>query len=741
MLGQRAMARLPGRGNDTEKDVTTLSDSQRLATLLTQKGRGSLLRGWFRELDLSGDLSVSFHDFCLACGRLDFKGDVYAVLGTDSDVEALDLSELSPEANNLIEKFRDWAEEAFGTFLDTWNAFAQLETVDGHLTPALFASACRTLHCKATSDEVTDMFHALDVEFAGYVSQANFAYLEKDKALRDQAHRQEKKRQKEKHRKMMAYVYFEDLKRDVQPTHRRAARPWLAQNFDSLPALVNQRNLKWKHVSYERSLEARIIFIRHLRATFGNEVRAWRRCLDPECHFAIDMKAIRRYCRKSDLKLDTAALWRSLDKDFDGFFRLEELSVRAADVLASFQHWARRVFGSCEAIWDCREMENARARQLRNSPFGSEKKLLIKTFKQFLKACDSPLLEEASLLLSSLDLQGCGFIECSDLDWLDKWRPPEFLHVEPDPEAWEQLKEMMLHKYTHPLKAWRHLLDADSSNNVSWVEFKEACHHLRFKGNIGGAWRVLNENLSGSISMKEYDAESAHILQSFKDWADVSFGSVTKAFKAVDEQSVGYVTFPELRRACQKLKSSIDVRLLFDCIDIDHQTHGGKRCLGLKDVEFLDDWEGDRHPEEVMEDHVVNQALAKKPAPAVSSCSSLPSLSPSSRLLEPISSRSMCLRSDATGDTRTSAMSQKEQLHRTYHCVAQVQGSLSRGGYSSLPAPMEHRTLLQARHLQPGMQKIKPGMRKARSLPWLSTWLEKSEEMDAIRAVMDAPSS
>jgi len=235
-----------------------------------------------------------------------------------------------------------------------------------------------------------------------------------------------------------------------------------------------------------------------------------------------------------------------------------------------------------------------------------------------------------------LDLYGCNFISCSDLEWLDKWNLPEWLCAEPDPRAWEDLNAMILHLYKYPLKAWRLLLDTDNSNNVSWIEFKEACELVRFKGNIGGAWRALNERLASSISMKEYHSASADLLSSFKDWAETNFGSVKLAFKAIDVNGTGKLTYQELKRACQNLKWQGNVRLLFDCLDLDGKIENNKRFISLKEVSFLDEWEGDPWLEEQAEDKIVNAALAQpskpstgtltKPARLPSAASGLPSL-------------------------------------------------------------------------------------------------------------------
>lgn len=278
-----------------------------------------------------------------------------------------------------------------------------------------------------------------------------------------------------------------------------------------------------------------------------------------------------------------------------------------------------------------------------------------------------------------------------------------------------------MHYYKHPLKAWRLLLDTDNSNNVSWIEFKEACERIRFKGNVGGAWRALNERLASSISMKEYDGPSAELLNSFKDWAETNFGSVKFAFKAIDVNNTGKLSYQELKRACQNYKWMGDVRLLFDCLDLDGKLEGGKRFISMKEVGFLDEWEGDPGSEEQHEDEVVNQALAREKAekkalmqraslPRAQSAASLPTLQanqrPASTPSKASATGNMLAAPPPTADTtatggRQSAVSRgqdKEKLHRTYHCMNTAK---------------------------------KPGsaMKRSRSLPWLKKIISIDDKM------------
>jgi len=246
--------------------------------------------------------------------------------------------------------------------------------------------------------------------------------------------------------------------------------------------------------------------------------------------------------------------------------------------------------GSCSAVWDhALAVDEVLGRE---GLWKSTRKLLLSPFLRALRDLGWPNNPHTrSLLVASLDYFGCGFVSRSDLEWLDAWEPPEFIYADPDPQALQQLNELIRKRYAHPLSAWRSLFDRDDSNSVSWLEFKDACEKLKFKGNIGGAWRALDTDLSGHISLLEFDADSARILVSFKAWCMKHFGSVQLMFRQLDRDESGSLSYPELRRACRRLKWNGDVHLLFNCLDTDGVRMGGRRNISLQELFFLDSWE------------------------------------------------------------------------------------------------------------------------------------------------------
>jgi len=649
LSSQRLEKAISKTSHNTEKAFLGSQAEQRLLHHLAERGGGSSLRGWRRELDPDGSLDVNFPEFCRAATKMGFVGDAQELFGLDEDAARLTLKEITPELGGLLENFRLWISKEFGGHAGFFTAFDTRNT--GHITKEQFVELCPTHGFEIPEWGLEELFGCCDVDEQGTISKDEVVFLETDKKTRELEIYKCKSRGKDEYQKLLAWVYNDEARRNYPATHRLAARPWLARSFEQLPAIVRQRKEARHRIHKERSLEARISFLRHLRDTFGNEVRAWRRGLDPNGIFEVSEATIRKYCRQVDFKGDVDALWKSLDKAGDGAFRLEELCVHAADALASFQAWAFKAYGSCLALWDCPEIAagrktrqptaastaSASQSQSQASSAGglaagggaawvSNKKMLLSSWAETLRAVGCPVIvgpigeTNLKFLFQALDLYGCGFIARSDLEWLDAWKPSEWLCVEPDPAAWEELRVLLVKRFSHLLRAWRVCLDQDNSNRVSWTEFRQACKRLKFPGNIGGAWRALDDKLSGWISLAEVDANSAQLLNSFKEWAETNFGSVQRAFKALDTDGGGTLTYSELRRACQKLKWQGEVRLLFDCLDTDGKRTGqgtdqGKRSISYKEIAFLDTWEVDMNDGEAREFDLIQQALGDPVGP------------------------------------------------------------------------------------------------------------------------------
>lgn len=343
------------------------------------------------------------------------------------------------------------------------------------------------------------------------------------------------------------------------------------------------------------------LFLFHARKKYGSLVRAWRRELDPKGTFKVSKQRFRQFCVTTCIPVSTHALLRSVDRDNDGSVGLEELDTATAEALASFRHWASKRYGSCSAMWDCKEMKQARhLPQLDQnwSAAASNKKLLSTAFiAVLLKLWDRAVdVNVQRSLVTALDLYCCSFIQRSDLAWLDGWNPPEWLCATPNLEAWQELRHKLIKTAGNSLAAWRFHLDVDGSNAVSWDEFQKAGAATGFKGDLAGAWRAVDKELTGIMTFAQFDSQCAELLSAFKRWAQDSFGSVALAFQTLDLDGSGQITMPELKKCFRRVRYPGNAARLFNVLSSENKVDpSGRKCITVKDLEFLDHWMPDKN--------------------------------------------------------------------------------------------------------------------------------------------------
>ncbi|CAE7328676.1 GOR [Symbiodinium pilosum] len=563
---------------------------------------------------------ASKQDVLQAASAVNLEGGevaAHVLLTQFGSCETLSLVELSPEAGVLVCRFRRFLNQ-FGTmrkFLE------ELQLVGSNMEMSFknFTAFCRRHGFDPDMEEVREIF-SLCSNGKDHLLPEDFLFLELDEDVRQQEfvrQTQLKFAKEDVHQAFLAETYNADRGRGVSNRHRLAPRPWHDRAFETLPQVISRRNQSWFHERRSKNAEARQHFLTYIRTNYGSEVRAWRKALDPDATFQLTLSTFKRWFRnETNLRecIDLQTLWRALDRDGSGCLGMEELAPQAAATLSYFRKWLRGRLGTCASAWEHEAVEEAFS-SLHADGWVSRTKLLVNAFAKAVKQLGwRPILnhDTRAALLASLDYFGCGFLSRSDLEWLDAWEPPEWLYSQPDAEAWVQLRRLINGRFEHPLAAWRGLLDRDDSNSVSWNEFKEACRKVGFQGNMGGAWRALDHDLSGTITLREFDAASAKILTSFKAWCDSHYGSFEHLFKSMDKDRSGGVSFSELRRACKNGGWKGNVHILFKCLDVD--SGDGQKTIELEELQFLDSW--DPLEDEPLEAQEQSQVLMERKLPA-----------------------------------------------------------------------------------------------------------------------------
>lgn len=722
-------------------------DFQRLFEVLEKHGGGSVLRGWRLLLDQDGSLKVGIKDFAKVVADLSLQMDIARLVDSEKD-PSFYLIDLAPVQAGLLNRFREWVKKQFGGPAGMFTAL----DVDGleYITREAFVSGCKDMKFKASLEEFEELFNCLDFDSGGSVTMDEVMFLELDPVIRDQEMFKLKMRSRFERQRLRAFAHCEDIQR-YDAKHRRGQRGWLANEFENLPVLVVQRRLEHHQLMYKKSVQAQVAFLKELRDAYGNEVRAWRRALDPDCTFFLNKVQLRQILRRSDMPIDFDALWRGMDRDGDESITLEEISPGAGLQLALFRSWCHVNFGSCAAVWDLPRVTEARTKAVESGRWASDKKMMVPVLAGVLNKigwqCDAH-----SVLFQCMDLYGCNFVSLPDLWWLDLWKPPEWLAARPDPQALIELQCCVQVLCSHPLVAWRSILDVDSDNLVSWTEFQNGCKKLKFQGSVGGAWRMLDKDVSGTITLAEWDPKAAELLGSFKAWAETNFGSVELAFKAFDKEGSGSVTLNDLKGACRRLKWDGDVKALFKGLICKGSSAEEKKNMTLKDVIFLDKWvdhdemlwalqnmEGGA-PGAVDEQgrsqlSQMKRANSKSRSSFMSPCGSSKD-SPQTRSKSPKSPKRMS-RSPSSRDLW--AKEQEASSPKSQHSRASSVSGKAKGGGGSAALPVEHsesEKLLRSYHVLAHSKKPRYWDSKVAKLRSQSTsalpWLDKINRIDEV---------
>jgi len=498
---------------------------------------GSLIVAWRRLFDENGDGFVSCREFMDAVSVLKYEDDIADLwhrLDEDGS-KVLTLDEFDEPSGKLMMDFKNFLIELGGGGPGAVaRAFQILDTKkQGHMS----RDEMDTVLAEHGFEHGAEMHAGLDFDGRGYVTIDELIFLE-DNYLN--------KRMMEKSQEAL----------------------WAAQ----------QRELRKKMREREK-LESALAYYQFrqlLKGLFGSYVRAWR-ALDADGSWSLSMSEVFTTCKRLGFKGKVRPLWKALDVYNEGCAKIENIDRESAEVLAQFRRWcmSRGGLGKVYA-----EMDKDNTKKIKIEAFMKRcKKLGYKRPKETLE-----------FLFKCLDLDGFGYLSPPNFTFLDDWRPPEWITAQCDPKAVEVLKKKLTSTFGNFIKAWRQCLDTDSSNKVTWAEFNRACERLKFdpKPRRAAAWRGLDDDNSGYITLAELDPESNEQLINFRTWADENFGSVRLAFKLLDRDKSGHLSYAEFRSAVAKYGLIGDTRMLFDAFDIN-----SSGAITLDNMTFLESWDLD----------------------------------------------------------------------------------------------------------------------------------------------------
>jgi len=520
------------------------------------KSEGSALRAWLRHFDQDNNNLISHSEFMRGMRRLDFAGDIgaaFSALDQDHSGE-LSLEEIDSFQAGLWRRFRTWCAAVFEGpenmvhSIGGWGDNLRRGSKTGPLASLdlkTFVEGVRRLGWQEGCEEI--LYHALDVDGTNELTCVHLRWLELY---------QRRMKRKEDAKKIA--LRSKALKKDSEKDRK------------AIDAAFNEFKI-------------------FLKRKFGHYVRAWRRDISPDGLLTIHKRDLFKACSAIGWNGDVRHLWAAFDKDGSGDVSIEELDPKGAELLAHFRKFVVERFGNTPATF--RALDKFNIKKLKRAEFLAGLKGFGFEFS-------------AKSLFCGLDLDCKKFLVEENLCFLDRWKPPAFLTAVPSRQAADEFKACLLKAYKNRyLVAWRRM-DVDGSNSCSWNEFTACCKKLGFNGDVAGAWRALDEDMSGYITLAEIDRAASDTLGNFKKWADEEFGGVRSAFTVFDCDESKNVTYREFRRTCRAYGYELeDPKVIFKALDTENNG-----TLGLDEVVFLDDWHFQDRTHEDLDEEVAQTA-------------------------------------------------------------------------------------------------------------------------------------
>lgn len=533
---------------------------------------GSVVKGWHRFLDPQKKGKIGYHDFRQKMCGIAGKGkeaqskidDLWEQLVHPDGSEHLELRDLDPLAHAEVDRFKEQCLNRYGTLE---KAFCAIDR-DGSGTVSYqeFKEWCADI--KFTGSE-RRLFDFLDNDGSGSIGLKEIdpgTAKKARQALKDIDFRNETTASREN--KHQSQRQLEEMR-----------EAWARQKVLDMGA---------KNIGEFRKLLVR---------RFGSIVKAWRKGLSPDGTRRIGFVKFCERCRKVGYAGSLDELWQSMGCDDRTPLSLEIIEPAIAKDLTEFREKMLDRFGSIKAAFEFIDQDGSMSVDLTEFSKACREVQFIGNERRLFEYLDTD--DSGSVSLQEVDKDAASMV-ISDRKKKDKEH--QALKKETELEA-KQKKEklaeedkgdigaktkvgflkLLERKFGTVLRAWRKALDTDGNGRLSYIEFCSACRALGYAGNVKTLWKILDDDNSGHISIKELDPEGARLIQSFLSGCAKRLGGLRAAFGSDGSLRLRKDDFKSLCHTIG-IKEKDAWEKLFGFLDhMDHQS------ITFEDVRFLKD--------------------------------------------------------------------------------------------------------------------------------------------------------
>jgi len=591
-----------------------------LRTYLTKKF-GSIIAGW-RALDRDCNGRLTFYEFCNACRRMGYHGNLKG-LWRELDIDLngyVSLVELDKEAGLLMGHFKLRLLEVYGDMLTAWqkgidiNGSGRIEekeiekcvkSLNFECDPKKLYRMLRSSPSKSSHGLTLEMFDAdayrrfISGDLKGLCSGANKEFIEDvpgmgtDFAMPEDV---------ASHKPGGALAFRESI-RAAETAEAKAA---VAEVYVLRAGLHNAKG-----------------FRRALVRRSGSLLAAWRDALDLDGNQRITFGEFCVALERMGFSGNVKQLWEELDSAKKGFLEFEDLDKEAATLMSEFYGKLKEKHGNLLKAW-IKELDTKHRGLVDEKDFIEAcERIGFSGKAKRLFQCMKPSADRRTLTLRDFDTKAYRALGRGDFRMLTEGEGPSknpaegafsemsfeerqqacFYHairrariaaqqqefarttgevLEFVIDTPEEFEKQCIRRYGNMIQAWRQCLDWDGNGRLTFNEFCDSCRRLGYDGSLRKLWEKYGGLKKGFIAFKDLDAKADAMVSSFLNMLNERYGSVDLAWKKGFKKDVfETIDMPTLEKMCETLGYRYRVEKLFKCL----MPHKGMILLAVSDLD------------------------------------------------------------------------------------------------------------------------------------------------------------
>lgn len=589
---------------------------------------GSIVAGW-RALDYDKRGRLTFYEFCNACRRMGYHGNL-KVLWSQLDSKrngAISLWDIDPEAGHYIGTFKLVLLKTYGNMLKAWQEGIDVNG-NGRIEAKEIGDACERLGLNLDANKLFSMLKCghggLGMTLMDFNPDAYNRYVLGDVHGLNQTRGDTEFLEDvpavnlTRQNKSMELVNAELDRKGIEGGRDQWRKQLIAKDKQELEA--EQRNT----VEFRVGLHTVPGFKKALIIRCGSLYQAWREAFDLDgtghVTFGEFTQALSRLAFHGNIK----ALWKDLDTDCKGYLVFADLDPEMAALLKDLRKKLVSKYGNMLLAWlkaldtrgtgvayepqfiqCCAQVGIQEDAALRLfgvlQPDDHLKYITVQNFdtKAYLALRSGDLRmisepdEEAAFggrkpsEMSFEERQYCGFNYQLQRAWMvarrDDFAQASFNANTPERliDTPEEFEAVCFRKFGTMMGAWRHWLDSDGNGKLTFNEFCPQVRRMGYQGDLNVLWHRYAESRP-YICIKDLDPEADELVTSFLALLTERYGTLEAAWRQGFRQDPhGSIDGQAMQEACERMGYTSDIPKLFRCL----QPANGKQLITIWDLD------------------------------------------------------------------------------------------------------------------------------------------------------------